>query len=228
MIFLAVTAVAILVISGAITNELFPGTTSRMYFFAHRVPLEQDGRGTEYDIGRVNIVHRNRLIKPLGAIGFAVEGEQPVTLIGFGASPGEPSATIRSMIDARFPQVPPEIRDAWAQSVTGLVQRAVHDGPDAARAYSNQDRDATTFSYPIPESGIPIPEEVFRQGRVVIYPPSQRIAAGNYNVSLAVWVLTTALLAAAVKLIANAIRRRHPEADSPVVLDPGRLRSEVP
>lgn len=207
LILLAALAIVILTISAAVANEFFSGTTSRIYQFMHRVPYEQDGHGTDYEIGRVNIVHRSRLIRPLESIRFAVEGEEPVALIGPGSTAGEPSATVRSMIDTRYPQVPPEIRDAWSESVAGLVRLAVRDGSDAATAYANQDRDMTTFSYPIPESGFPIPEETFRQGRVVIYPPSLKIT-GNLVGFLVAWLLATVVLAAVAKWIADAFRLR--------------------
>lgn len=64
LILLAVLAVAILTLSAVVANELLPGSASRIYFFMHRVPLEQDGHGMEYEIGRVNIIHRSRLIQP--------------------------------------------------------------------------------------------------------------------------------------------------------------------
>lgn len=115
------------------------------------------------------------------------------------------------MIDQQYPQVPPDIRAAWADSVNGLVQRVVQGGPGAAAAYANQERDAT-FSYPIPESGIPIPEEIFRQGRVVMYPPSLMMV-GNPSGVLIVWIIAAAALAAVAKLITGVTCRRHLPAE---------------
>ncbi|MCC5821783.1 MAG: hypothetical protein LAT64_00680 [Phycisphaerales bacterium] len=207
LILLAALALAIIIISALAANELFAGTTSRQYSFMHRVPYEQDGHGTEYEIGRVHIVHRSRLIRPLDTIRFTVEWEEPTWLVRSGRPVGDPSGTIASMIDDRYPSVPPGIRAEWAASIDGLVQLALRDGPNAALAVPNQERDSTTFPYPIPDSGTPIPEEIFRQGHVVIYPPSLQIL-GNPIGFLIVWLLAAVILVAVAKRIADATRRR--------------------
>ena len=207
LILLAALALAIIIISAGAANEVFAGTTSRQYSFMHRVPYEQDGYGTEYEIGRVSVVHHSRLIRPLHSIHFAIDWVEPTKLVGSGRPVGDPSHTIASMIDDRFPSVPPDIRAEWAASIDGLVRLALRDGPNAALAVPNEERDATTFPYPIPDTGVPIPEEIFRQGRVVVYPPSLKIL-GNPIGFLVAWALAVVVLSAVAKVIADAIRRR--------------------
>jgi len=112
------------------------------------------------------------------------------------------------MLDSQYPAMPSDIRTAWAASIDGMVQAALLDGPGAALAAVNQDRDGTTFSYPIPESGLPIPEDIFRQGRVVIYPPGLRVGGGNPIGFLILWVVVASVLAVVTKLVADAYRQR--------------------
>lgn len=210
LILLAALAIAIIIISAGAANELAGGiaTNSRLYSFMHRVPYEQGGQGTEYEIGRLYIVHHTRLMRPLDSIRFAVGWEdEPTTLVRSGRPIGDPTATITSMLDSHHPAIPPDIRTAWAASISGMVRAVLLDGPDAALAAVNRDRDGSTFSYPLPESGIPIPEEIFRQGHSVIYPPGLRVGGGNPFGFLIVWALTAVVLTAIAKVIADAIRR---------------------
>lgn len=210
LLVLTIPALAILAISGVAANELAggAGSTSHLYSFMHRVPVEVDDYGTEYEIGRVYIVHRSRLIKPLESIRYAVDWIEPTPLVGSGHSAGKALQTIALLIDDRFPDVPADIRARWASSIDGLVQVAVQDGPDAAVAYSNQTRDRT-FSFSMPDAGLPVPEEVFRQGRIVVYPPSLKVWTSGMSLLLflVIWVVGIVLLALATKAVAERIRR---------------------
>lgn len=209
---LAALALLILIISAFAANELVGGTaaTSRLYSFMHRVPVEQDGYGTEYEIGRVYVVHQSRLIRPLESIRFAVEWEEPTTLVQSGRPAVGLPSTILTMIDNRFKHVPADIRAEWAASIDGLVQLALHHGPNAALSVPNQERDSTTFSYPIPASDLPISEEVFREGRVIVYPPALKVWTTKPLGFLVAWLGGVVLLSLTATVAIHRVRRSTP------------------
>jgi hypothetical protein len=216
---LAALALLILTISAIAANELVGGTaaTSRLYSFMHRVPFQQDGYGTEYEIGRVYIVHQSRLIRPLESIRFAVDWEEPTTLVRSGRPMGGLPSTIVTMIDHRFQHVPADIRAEWAASIDALVQLALQHGPDAALAVPNQERDSTTFSYPIPASDLPISEEVFREGRVIVYPPALKVWTTKPFGFLVAWLVGVVLMSFITKVAVERVRRRAAVAQATTV-----------
>lgn len=207
---LAGLSLLIFAISGFIANEVVGGggEYSRIFTFAHRVPVEQDGYGTEYEIGRVRIIHHERFINPIEEISLTVDGGPPETLVGADRTPGSPFDTITARIDERFSQVPADIRADWSAAMSGLVQVMLRDGPEAALAVPNQHFDET-LTDSIPESGLPIAEDVFRQGRIVIYHPSLKVT-GDYPIRfLGIWLVTVVILALITKRVADAISKRR-------------------
>lgn len=210
LLLVVVLGILITAVSAFVANEVVGGSGeySRIFTFAHRVPVELNGYGTEYAIGRVHIIHHERFINPIEKIGFDVDGGPALTLVGADRTPSSPRDIITAAIEERFRQVPADIRADWSAAMSGLVQVMLRDGPGAALAVPNQHIDET-LTDSIPESGLPIAEDVFRQGRIVIYHPLLKVTGANPLSFLGIWLVTVVILALITKRVADAISKRR-------------------